>query len=292
MTENLMDCFVTKTKNFKFKELMYFVRKVDVEILGHGFKSQSVKNSLHDFMLPNFLLVYCLNGDGLLQHGSETLPLKRDSVCLLNPFEVYSIDTTSKHYLEYVFIYFDLHPFSARGNFQNASISLENNLFGINWTQTLQPYFKELCELEKTALIETDFVLQTIVRHVIVHTFYELENRNPRLQFSNHSRESEVINRAFAYVEKHLSEQLDVSLLVREIGISSKYLERAFSLIYKKSPLCCLVNYKMGRAIELLRHGKSVKEVAAHVGYSSSYYFSKAFKKVAGKSPTNYFKSF
>ena len=45
---------------------------------------------------------------------------------------------------------------------------------------------------------------------------------------------------------------------------------------------------KMESALEHLRHGESVCETAARLGYANQFVFSRAFKKHFGSSPKNF----
>ena len=80
---------------------------------------------------------------------------------------------------------------------------------------------------------------------------------------------------------------------LRAMAKSCGYSESRFSAIYREiystSPITDLIKFRIDTAKSLLSYSAmSISDVADAVGFSSLYYFSKYFKKVAGISPTEY----
>ena len=56
-----------------------------------------------------------------------------------------------------------------------------------------------------------------------------------------------------------------------------------------QSPIHYFIDLKMQYAYNLLdTHRWSIKQVALNLGYEDAYYFSRAFKKIMGVSPSGY----
>jgi AraC-like DNA-binding protein len=70
--------------------------------------------------------------------------------------------------------------------------------------------------------------------------------------------------------------------------VSVRQLERFFVGKFNKSPHCWLREARLGRAVELLRDGSSVKETAALLGYKAVAHFTRDFKKWSGMSPASF----
>ncbi|RPE71666.1 AraC family transcriptional regulator [Pacificibacter maritimus] len=66
------------------------------------------------------------------------------------------------------------------------------------------------------------------------------------------------------------------------------YFRRAFRDRIGQTPQKFLESKKMDKAMHALMLGKSVKEVAAEVGYQDAYFFSRMFKRYMGKPPSAY----
>ena len=71
------------------------------------------------------------------------------------------------------------------------------------------------------------------------------------------------------------------------VGLEKSSVCRLFRRFLGTSPYQYLLRQKMNRAAEsLLHHGGLVKEVAAQMGYQDPFHFSRGFKAVHGKSPS------
>lgn len=103
------------------------------------------------------------------------------------------------------------------------------------------------------------------------------------------SKYSSLIKEIVIYIGSHLREELSVSMLADHFHVNAAHLARKF----KKETgytISEYVNHQKIEAAKLLFQGgeASVSEVAARLGFNSSSYFSKTFKKITGLSPAYY----
>ena len=91
------------------------------------------------------------------------------------------------------------------------------------------------------------------------------------------------------YIAEHIRERLVLDKVAAAFGISPNYLSQLFGK-YSDMGFSEYVNScKIKKSKELLATGQyKVYEVADLLGYESSFYFSKVFKKVEGISPTDF----
>ncbi len=80
--------------------------------------------------------------------------------------------------------------------------------------------------------------------------------------------------------------------LAKRCGISHAYLNQLFLRQFKLSPQKYALQLRMNYACSLLKEGYSVRDTAAQAGFSDIYYFSKAFKKHTGMTPTEHVKKY
>ena len=97
---------------------------------------------------------------------------------------------------------------------------------------------------------------------------------------------SEQIRR---YVAGHLGEELNRDTIAAQVGFSPEYVSRLF----KQETGMNLVNYIQTERINtacslLLNTDLSVSDIAAQTGYDNFAYFSKAFRKHTGETPSSY----
>ncbi len=98
-----------------------------------------------------------------------------------------------------------------------------------------------------------------------------------------------IIDKANRYIRAHYAEQLSLDDVAREVNLSSFY----FSRLYKRETGVNfsdkLAQVRIERAKELLnREDLSVKEIAYLVGYQEPNYFSRIFKKITGRTASEF----
>ena len=87
----------------------------------------------------------------------------------------------------------------------------------------------------------------------------------------------------------HLQENLTLTRIAREAGLSESYLNAVFKECVKCAPMDYYINMKMEQACYLLCNtDMHIYQVAQYLGYDNQYYFSRAFKKVLGVPPKKY----
>lgn len=100
---------------------------------------------------------------------------------------------------------------------------------------------------------------------------------------------SAPLTRAVRWMYAHLEEPLTLDRLCRELGMSKSGLNDLFRRYAHRPPLQFFTRLKMTEAAKLLRQTDlPVGEIARQLGYTDPYYFSRAFKKAEGTSPTAY----
>ena len=91
------------------------------------------------------------------------------------------------------------------------------------------------------------------------------------------------------FITEHLSENFTQAELSQRFGIPLTPMKNCFKTVYGMSIGQWLTDFRMNYAAELLCRGdKSVAEIAGCVGYDSTSKFAAAFRKVMGRSPTEY----
>ncbi|CAA6679273.1 MULTISPECIES: AraC family transcriptional regulator [unclassified Lentimonas] len=101
------------------------------------------------------------------------------------------------------------------------------------------------------------------------------------------SKDAELVILAKATMLNNLSTHTNLEALASELGVSYSRFRFAFKKETGYSPREFENTIKLNRARDLLiREQRSISETASELGYSSVYYFSRAFKKQFGHSPS------
>ena len=99
----------------------------------------------------------------------------------------------------------------------------------------------------------------------------------------------EIVDKAKYYISEHLTEELTVANIAASLYITPNYFSRLFKRVTKEGCNEYIVRKRIEKAKSLLET-TSLKtgKIAMMVGYRDTNYFSLAFKKHTGKSPTKY----
>ncbi len=102
-----------------------------------------------------------------------------------------------------------------------------------------------------------------------------------------------IIAPAIDYLKTHIYDcDLSAETLHRLCGISGTYFRKIFQSYYAVSPQKYILGKRLSHAKILIDNGDfdTISDLAASVGYSDPLYFSRAFKKKYGISPSKYTK--
>lgn len=98
----------------------------------------------------------------------------------------------------------------------------------------------------------------------------------------------ELVESLIAYFNSHLSSNVTLQELEDRTGFSKVYICRIFKKLQNSSPIDYFTRLKINRAQEMLTEfpNLSLREISDSLGFNDVYYFSKVFKRITGKSPS------
>ena len=100
---------------------------------------------------------------------------------------------------------------------------------------------------------------------------------------------NEALRHAIAFIRAHVDEDIKVSDISANIGISERYLRKLFVDSLHIAPLEYLNQLRVNRAIELMKNSElTVKEVCFQCGFSSPQQFARIFKSHVGIVPSHF----
>lgn len=99
---------------------------------------------------------------------------------------------------------------------------------------------------------------------------------------------SEIVSSLIDYFNNHLSSNITLQDLEDKIGFSKVYICRIFKKEKNTTPIDYFTRLKIDRAGKLLKEypNLSLREISDSLGFNDVYYFSKVFKRITGKSPS------
>lgn len=94
--------------------------------------------------------------------------------------------------------------------------------------------------------------------------------------------------RARDAMDRDYASPLDIPSVARVAWMSPAHFSRQFTAAFGETPHRYLQRRRIERAMTLLREGRAVTEVAFAVGYESLGTFSRTFRAISGRSPSEY----
>ncbi len=138
----------------------------------------------------------------------------------------------------------------------------------------------QMCDVSCKGDIQSGFQMKTL--------FYQFLNEL-RLSANKFlvNEHRTIIEESISYIHLHIQESHSLFSLASRYGLSPKYFSELFFKVTGVSPINYIVRYRMNIAeTMLLTTNASIREIAACVGYSDPYQFSKIFKKYKGAAPS------
>ncbi|KAA6438726.1 response regulator [Dyadobacter flavalbus] len=101
--------------------------------------------------------------------------------------------------------------------------------------------------------------------------------------------QDQFLNQLYQILESRLDDStLSVEWLADELAMSRRKLHRKLQSLLQLSPHDVMRQYRLRKAVDLLRVGYNVSETAYKVGFESPSYFTKLFKEFYHQTPTDY----
>ena len=102
-----------------------------------------------------------------------------------------------------------------------------------------------------------------------------------------------VVLKAVEFLHAHFAEPITIADLAQRCGISRSGLSARFSRALGEAPIRHLIRLRLDRAMDLLAEGRlTVSEIAYRTGFEDQAYFTRAFKKHTGLTPSGYREKF
>ncbi|MBL4575207.1 MAG: helix-turn-helix transcriptional regulator [Opitutaceae bacterium] len=100
---------------------------------------------------------------------------------------------------------------------------------------------------------------------------------------------SSIIDLAISYIRNHSDKPIELEDVGQAVLLSPNYLTTLFRTHTGKTLDAFIKEERIKRSIRLLTEtGKSVKEIAAELGFTDQFSFSRTFKRIKGVSPLNF----
>ncbi len=161
----------------------------------------------------------------------------------------------------------------------NAASSIRN-IAGLS-----APYFENRQELWRNLRLIPEIDASTLQSYInILSVISEYLSQSNKIAPNSRELAENIIQ----YIGSHYSDDLSVERLCGLFGCSRTTLMNAFKRKYNVTLGNYIKDFRLKKAVELLRSNKSIKEIALDVGFSEQNYFSKVFYNKYNMPPSEY----
>lgn len=230
-----------------------------------------------------YLLHYVVSGKGVYTAGKRSYEITAGSTFMIYPYAEISYCADKEDPWEYYWVGF--HGNDARIILGKTDFSEESPVIHTNMDESFEKLLLEIYNAKGN----TDSDKIKMAGHLLLTLGFLAEHASVK---ERHDTVTLYTQKASEYVEYNYAEELTVQGIADYIGISRSQLYRVFKKYYHKSPEEYILEYRIEQACHLLKNSDlSVGAVGYSVGFNDNLYFSKAFKKIKGISPTSYIKN-
>ena len=225
---------------------------------------------------------YFLDGSGFFSNAEVSYPVKPGELFFSRPHENHDAkeDPNGPRMVVYNL------SFHARDGGDEGFVALLNRQFQASALLSIGKGYGLLFEDLRRKMASPDPLFRLSALHRFLAFAYEIlggqvKDRHPRGQL--------YVDEALQVMQASITGALHLDVLVKHLGIEKSYFIRLFKQDTGLPPVRYFLNMKMDAARNSLRDGdKSIRQVAAELGYEDEFYFSRQFKAVVGQSPSEF----
>ncbi|MBO7710160.1 MAG: helix-turn-helix domain-containing protein [Lachnospiraceae bacterium] len=227
------------------------------------------------FVRTNYILHMVRSGRGTLTKQGQTFRIGPGQTFLIYPGEetIYQADQTDPWY----YMWIGFHGFRSEEMMRRAGFSPDSPVLTCRNMDRICETMEELLQYSELNYANELFRMGAMY-HLLALIAENGAQVMPQIP-SDGTPDQLYVKKAVNLLINSKESTVKVSDVADAVGISRSYLTSLFKREMKVSPQEFLMNFRMERAGDLLRHTSwSVGEIAEEIGYADTMSFSKAFK--------------
>jgi AraC-like DNA-binding protein len=224
---------------------------------------------------------------------SKTFPIGSGSIFSCNPGQVHRAAEKIDPNCAFIALYIQKEHLleTSKAVLHTESLEFENKCF--NFTPTIRCLIHSFMEEARTMQLGYEMYLQGFDIQIAVNLLREgRHNLSQKPIYLKDYADNLCINRAIAYLTENFDKNITLKELANEVNYSPFHFLRIFKSNIGITPSEYLLNVKIHKAKNLLKHTNlPITEICYLCGFSSTSYFNQAFKRKTGASPSYYKKN-
>lgn len=216
-----------------------------------------------------YILSYQVSGHYDHDFPGKILPVKKDTLFFIDKKDTYKVKR--KEYGQSLCVIF------------SAETDLKTQILDCSSDPRFLNLFMKLKKCSALQIKSTYYQAMAIVYEIISL----LEEKSEQTYLTSTTKLK--ISGVHSYISEHFTEDINISDLAENIGISIKHLRTLFKKSYGMPPNQYIIALRLNMAVSLISQGNlSISEISSLCGFSDVYYFSRLFKKHFSKSPKTF----
>jgi AraC-like DNA-binding protein len=232
-------------------------------------------------ILPIFQIVYITSGEGVFSADGRTWQVKPGCFLLVLPGMKHSYKPLFETGWQEYWVGFKGDYFTRM--LVEGIISPEHIFFDAGLHNDMlaiyERIFEEIRVQPPLYQLRACSAILTLLSEMLIH-----ERRGDKPNYYQ-----KIVEKAKFLMEQQVENQLSLSDISDELGVSSSRFNEIFKNYTAMTPYQYFIQLKIHRAERLLEdEGASVKEVSLSLGFEDQYYFSRLFKSKTGIAPSEW----
>ncbi len=267
--------------------------KIDSIYTVHYFeytKDFAYSGEVHDF----WELVYADKKNLLITAGAQEVELEAGQIYLHKPNEFHNIRCDGKRAANSVIVSFDCDApelFSVAGHIITAGEE-ERRLLGSivkesgrAFTKGVKDPYAAVMQKSENGRYGCEQLVKLSIEMLLIRLIRSSKNTPP----VKIKKSSSILAEITDYLSMNVEKKIVFGDIVKEFNLSPSVVKK----IFREQMGCGVMEYftrlKIDRAKEMIREEKySFTEIAEHLCFNNSQYFTTVFKRVSGMTPTDY----
>lgn len=233
------------------------------------------------FGCPDNILIYCVGGRGHYQTATKTYTLNANQFMILPPgkFHIYQADLHNPWSIYWV--HFSGHKVKQLNDWMKTEDYVKPS--DIEYNKKIIEQWSEMYNALEAGYSDKNLAFANLCLYRFL-TFFLCQ---PDFIPGNITRNP--IGESITYMKANIDKIISVEELASQLKFSSSHYSALFRNKTDESPIEYFIKLKIQYACQLLSQSDlRISDIADKIGYEDTFYFSRLFKKITGKSPRDY----
>lgn len=232
---------------------------------------------------PFVEIFYVLDGEGFFRKDEDKIHIKKGDLMVINPGTRHCEYSSQNSPLEFfVFAFTDIYFEKNEEKTEYILINREHdNSMMEDAGGLFEKIYRELCD-------EKGYYLN-MIRNYFEQLIIAI-SREPGIELRHtHNNVSQSVAICLNHIENNLDKKITLDELSAVACINKYTLIKQFKKEIGQTPLNCVADLKIKKAIEMIYFGDdSVEQIAEKLGFINITHFYQMFKRVTGRTPMSY----